>query len=73
MGQVERMECVMPVMPKLRIIGRFMDLRIGEIISPGGGLRKILLDRGAAEFVEPAPKTGSAPPKRKRGRPRKNA
>ena len=61
---------------KLKIIGRYSDYRIGEIISPPGSLQKYLLDLKVAELVKEIPTTTATPDivipaKRGRGRPRK--
>ena len=60
---------------KIRIIGRWSDYRIGEILSPPGSLRTFLLNLKVAELVndqQPEVPTVPAIVKRGRGRPRKN-
>ena len=58
----------MAMNPKIKIIGRYGEYRIGELISPPGSLRKYLLDLKVAELCEPKPAAKRGP-----GRPRKNS
>ena len=44
------------MLPKIRMIGKWGEYRVGEVIAPPGSLRKVLFDLKVAEFVEkPAP------------------
>lgn len=72
----------MPLMPAIRIIGRWGDYRVGSIIRPSAMLRKHMLSLKVAELADESPSyrkqptpmpTGTvrpdpppAPPKRKR-------
>ena len=55
--------------PKIKIIGRYGEYRIGEVIAPPGSLRKYLLDLKVAELCEPVKPIAKRGP----GRPRKNS
>lgn len=50
--------------PKIKIIGRYGEYRIGEIIRPPGSLRKIMIDLKVAELVP-----GQLPQKRVYAKP----
>lgn len=41
--------------PKIRLIGRYGDYRMGQILNPPASLRKILFDRKLAVFHEEQP------------------
>ena len=64
--------------PKIKIIRRWGEYRVGEILAPPASLRKYLFDREVAEYVQEQTPPASvvsalaALVKRGRGRPRKN-
>jgi hypothetical protein len=42
--------------PKIRLIGRYGDYRVGAILTPPASLRKILFDRKVAVYEPEAPR-----------------
>lgn len=50
--------------PKVRIIGKYGEYRVGELIAPPGSLRKFLIDLKVAELVDDIKRV--AKPRRKR-------
>ncbi len=51
--------------PKVRFIGRYGTYRVGDVIAPPAGLRKVLLNLGRAVMVEPVSPKSTPRPRKK--------